>query len=134
MQINSIDTNNFEGRFIIKRKTNMQKCQFIRESFNFPYNGKSNNQILDKKSYDVDVYQTSKRHMYLVSKYKTHNFDLHIREKAIINKVSLNDNLSTVAENVRKHIAIVDAKKKNDDGFNSFGERIKTYFKMVLGL
>ncbi len=133
MQINSIDKNNFEGKFIIKGKTKANKGWFIRDGFSYPIDGVSNKQILDKKTFDVEVYQVSKHNLDLVSRYKTHNYDLHIHEEVVSNRVSLRQGLTGLVNDVRKHITDVETQKKKDNGFNTFGERVKTYFKMALG-
>ena len=139
MQINSVDKNNFEGSFIKAKRMKGAVARHFNEVIKYPLDGTTNEQLLAQKTFDVFVTNTGAkraRRPYLAfqSNFRYLNNDIQSENYVIKANAKIEDGVEDNARKLREHILNVDAQKKRENGFNTRGEQIKSYFKMVFGI
>lgn len=139
MQINSIEKNNFEGNFINSKRIKGAVAKHFNEVIKYPIDGVTNEELLAKKTFDVFVTNTGAKRVkrpYLAfqSKFKYLNNDIQSENVVVKGNARIDDGVEDNARRLREHILNVDAQKKRENGFNTRGEQIKSYFKMVFGI
>lgn len=139
MQINSIHKNNFEGNFINSKRMKGAVARHFNEVIKYPIDGITNEDLLAKKTFDVFVTNTGAKKVkrpYLAfqSNFKYFNNDIQCENVVVKGNARIDDGVEDNARKLREHILNVDKQKKHENGFNTAGEKVKSYFKMVFGI
>lgn len=139
MQINCIDKNNFEGSFIKAKRMKGAVARHFNEVIKYPLDGTTNEQLLAQKTFDVFVTNTGAKrpkrpYLAFQSNFRYLNNDIQSENYVIKANAKIEDGVEDNARKLREHILNVDAQKKRENGFNTRGEQIKSYFKMVFGI
>lgn len=141
MQINSIDNTNFGGgKFRKSSKIKDGTDWFVNRIINERINGITNQQLLDEKTFDVlittgNTKKTKTPFLRFKSSFKVlDNDNLETKRMHIINDGASDDNILSGALKLRQHIQAVDKQKKNNNGFNTVGEKIRQLIRVLWGI
>lgn len=140
MQINSIDKNSFEGNFIKSRSIKNGTEQFVDQIINYSFNGVTNKQLLEDKTFDVFITNTGRKNiegkpfLNFQSRFDSLNTDIQTVNHKFSTDSRIDDGVEANADKLRRHILSAANKKREENGFNTFGEKVKSYFKMALGI
>ena len=134
MQINSISSNNFEGRALFDRKMPKHLQNYANQILDLVIEGKTVRDKLAEKTFDMVFFTTSSRKaikpkLEFYSGFKVSNPS---DKKYYNSRIRVDKNYYENAKKISEFIDRIQDAKQSYNGYNTFGERIKIWANSLL--